>query len=209
MFRRRSFLKVALAERLYRLKTRLDARLDRHSRACGRSDRSSRGRAAKRLGVSTCTRTVTRWRRALPLTFNRIAASDSGLRLQLLRGAQARRAGDEAMSLSAVTRLGPYEILSAIGAGGMGEVYRARDTKLHRDLALNILPGGLRHRSRSPGALHARSADARVGQSSQHRRDLRHRGSAARPRPRHGTVTGRVLRVAQIEPSSRCQLAKR
>jgi serine/threonine protein kinase len=44
------------------------------------------------------------------------------------------------MPLSAGTRLGPYEILSAIGAGGMGEVYRARDTKLNRHVAIKVLP---------------------------------------------------------------------
>ena len=44
------------------------------------------------------------------------------------------------MPLQAGTRLGPYEVLSLIGAGGMGEVYRARDTKLNRDVALKVLP---------------------------------------------------------------------
>src|SRR6266581_1770068 len=43
------------------------------------------------------------------------------------------------MSLDPGTRLGPYEIQSAIGAGGMGEVYRARDTKLDRDVAIKVL----------------------------------------------------------------------
>ena len=44
------------------------------------------------------------------------------------------------MALTAGTRVGPYEILAPIGAGGMGEVYRARDTKLDRDVAIKVLP---------------------------------------------------------------------
>src|SRR6266481_3395488 len=44
------------------------------------------------------------------------------------------------MSLSTGTRLGPYEVLSPLGAGGMGEVYRARDTRLERTVAIKVLP---------------------------------------------------------------------
>src|SRR5262249_48083611 len=44
------------------------------------------------------------------------------------------------MPLASGTRLGVYEIVAPIGAGGMGEVYRARDTKLDRDVAVKVLP---------------------------------------------------------------------
>src|SRR5450631_774745 len=52
------------------------------------------------------------------------------------------------MALVPGTKLGPYEIVSPLGAGGMGEVYRARDTRLNRDVAIKIL-----------GELTARSPD--------------------------------------------------
>jgi eukaryotic-like serine/threonine-protein kinase len=56
-------------------------------------------------------------------------------------------------------RLGPYELISALGAGGMGEVYRARDTKLGRDVALKILPD---HISNDAGRLVRLEREARV-----------------------------------------------
>jgi len=53
------------------------------------------------------------------------------------------------VSLTAGSRLGPYEIAALLGAGGMGEVYRARDTRLARDVAIKVLPSDLAHDAES------------------------------------------------------------
>ncbi|HEX5048077.1 MAG TPA: protein kinase [Gammaproteobacteria bacterium] len=63
------------------------------------------------------------------------------------------------MRLAAGTRFGPYEIVAPLGAGGMGEVYRARDTRLGRDVAIKVLPA---HSSSEPNALARFEREARV-----------------------------------------------
>ena len=62
------------------------------------------------------------------------------------------------MALSPGTRLGPYEILSPLGAGGMGEVYRGNDPRLGRDVAIKVLPASF---SRDPDRLKRFEQEAR------------------------------------------------
>jgi len=63
------------------------------------------------------------------------------------------------MALTPGTKLGPYEIQSPLGAGGMGEVYRARDTRLDRTVAVKILPS---HLSDNPEAKQRFDREARA-----------------------------------------------
>ena len=76
-------------------------------------------------------------------------------------------------------RLGPYEVLSPLGAGGMGEVYRARDTRLGRDVAIKVLPAAVSRRSRSGCERFEQRGPRGLGaaRSPQHRRGLRRRRS--------------------------------
>jgi serine/threonine protein kinase len=69
------------------------------------------------------------------------------------------------MALTSGTKLGPYEILSALGAGGMGEVYRARDTRLDRTVAIKVLPS---HLSENPEARQRFDREARAISSLNH-----------------------------------------
>ncbi len=69
------------------------------------------------------------------------------------------------MPLTAGTRLGPYEVIASIGTGGMGEVYRAHDTRLDRVVALKVLPTGT---AASPKVLERFQREARAASALNH-----------------------------------------
>jgi serine/threonine protein kinase len=83
------------------------------------------------------------------------------------------------MTLSAGTRLGPYEVLSLLGAGGMGEVWRARDAKLNREVALKILPDAL---AADPERMARFEREARTLAALNHPHIAQVYGWASRPR---------------------------
>src|SRR5947209_15859683 len=87
---------------------------------------------------ATAERSSGRWRSARPSRRSSRGADAPASHPRLQSTPQPRR-----MSLSAGDRLGPYTIIAALGAGGMGEVYAARDTRLERDVAIKVLPPGL------------------------------------------------------------------
>src|SRR5258707_14469859 len=69
------------------------------------------------------------------------------------------------MPLAAGAKVGPYEIVAPLGAGGMGEVYRAKDTKLKRDVAIKVLPEAF---AADPGRLARFTREAEVLASLNH-----------------------------------------
>ena len=69
------------------------------------------------------------------------------------------------MSVAAGKRFGPYEILSPLGAGGMGEVYRARDTRLDRTVAVKVLPA---HLAQEPDRRERFEREARAASALNH-----------------------------------------
>jgi eukaryotic-like serine/threonine-protein kinase len=73
--------------------------------------------------------------------------------------------GAHPVALTSGTKLGPYEIQSPLGAGGMGEVYRARDTRLGRDVAIKVLP---QHLSSNPDLKQRFEREARAISSLNH-----------------------------------------
>jgi len=95
------------------------------------------------------------------------------------------------MPLSPGEKLGPYEIVAPIGAGGMGEVYRARDTKLKREVALKVLPEAFAGDQERMARFQREAEVPGLAQSPQHRPHLWRRRTGA------GDGTGRRRNALQ------------
>ena len=97
------------------------------------------------------------------------------------------------MTLISGHRIGPYEVTGSIGAGGMGEVYRAHDTRLNRDVALKVLPDGV---AGDPDRLARFRREAQVLASLNHQNIAAIHGLEEDPRGR-GSSTALVLELVE------------
>ena len=95
------------------------------------------------------------------------------------------------MTLSTATRLGPYEVFEPLGGGAWEQVYRARDTRLGRDVAIKVLPGGVAADPDRASPLRAGGAGGRRPQPSPHPRRPRRRHPRRLALRRHRAARGR------------------
>ena len=101
------------------------------------------------------------------------------------------------MPLATGTRLGPYEILAPIGAGGMGEVYRARDPRLGRDVAIKVLPASFSSDADRLRRFEQEAQAAGRSQPPEHHGGLRHRDAHdGAPYVVQELLEGETLRLA-------------
>ena len=100
------------------------------------------------------------------------------------------------MGLAAGTRIGPYEVVAKLGAGGMGEVYRARDPKLNREVALKVLPDSF---AADPDRLARFTREAQTLAALNHP----HIGADSRLRGHPGDVRALVIELVEGEDARR------